>query len=363
MKMNKMGVWGTVVLMLLTAIPHIASAQKTLAYTDASQLTLTGKLFATAEPYHRVDLDNYPDLTEKERTLLTYPTGVAIAFRTDSPTIGVKADYRVRNIRPNGPEMSTAGFDLYIKRGGEWIFAGCNVPKDDKPAILVDGMDGTEKECLLYLPMYSEPDMIEIGVAEGAEITPMENPFRNRIVFFGSSFTHGISTARAGMSFPAQIGRSTGLGVINLGVSGNSKLQPSFAEILADSEADAFVFDAFSNPRPEEVMERFAPFVARLREAHPGKPLIFIQTIFRENGNFDLRKREYEESKRETARMVVTQAMETDPDIYFIEADDPTGTDHISSADGVHPSDLGYYRWARAIEPPIVSILSKYGIK
>ncbi len=362
MKMKRKGILRIAVWALLVAAPVVSHAQEQLVYTDATELTLTGKLTVTDDPYHRADLAAYPELTNTERTLLAYPSGVAVAFTTDSPTIGVRAGYRVRNIRPNWPEMATAGFDLFIKRDGKWIWAACAVPREDT-ALLVDNMDGSVKECLLYLPMYSEPAVVEIGVAESARIAPMENPFRHRVVFFGSSFTHGASTSRTGNSYPSQIGQSTGLGVINLGVSGNSKLQPVFAEILAAEDADAFVFDAFSNPGAEMIEERFGPFVTRLREAHPGKPLIFLQTIYRERGNFDLKTREAEERKRAAARRVVTEAMKTDRDIYFIDVKSPTGTDHKTSADGTHPSDLGYFRWANAVQPQISKILARYGIK
>lgn len=348
---------------VFSAMAHPAAASQPLVYTDATELTLTGKTGVTAQPYHRVDLHLYPDLTPIEQRLLRYPAGVAVAFRTNSTVIGIRATYLERNIRPNAPEMTTAGFDLYIRRDGEWVFAACNVPGANSEAILVDNMDSSWKECLLYLPMYSELEDVSVGVSGTSEIRPADNPFRHRVVIFGSSFTQGVSAARSGMSYPSLIGRSTGLGIINLGVSGNSKLQPVFASILADTQADAFIFDAFSNPNPTEVTERIEPFVARVREAHPGKPLIFLQTIYREKGNFDTRVREYEERKRETARLMVSRMMERYPDVYFVEVDDPTGTDHLTSADGTHPSDLGYYRWARSIEPSLTDILSRYGIR
>lgn len=37
-------------------------------------------------------------------------------------------------------------------------------------------MDGSEKECLLYLPNYNELTSLQVGVDETATIEPMENP-------------------------------------------------------------------------------------------------------------------------------------------------------------------------------------------
>lgn len=58
------------------------------------------------------------------------------------------------------------------------------------------------------------------------------------------------------MTYPAQLSRMTGLQFLSLGCSGHSKLQVYFADVLAASDVDAFVFDAFSNPSPKEMRKR-----------------------------------------------------------------------------------------------------------
>ncbi|MCM1225550.1 MAG: SGNH/GDSL hydrolase family protein, partial [Lachnospiraceae bacterium] len=259
---------------------------------------------------------------------------------------------------------SIAGVDLYIKdANGKWMYAGNNTPKnsDDETFELVSNLAPGNKECLLYLPTYSVVDSINIGVAPGAYVRPIDNPFRHRVVFWGSSFTHGSSVSRPGMAYPMQFERATGLHTPALGVSGNSKLQQSFAKALADTPADAFVFDAFSNPSAKEIEERFDSFLATLRASHPHTPIIFMQTIYREHRNFDQKYDKSEHAKMDMAKKMVEKAMETDPNIYFIEPS--TGDDHETTCDGTHPSDLGYYRWMQSIKAPILQILSKYGIE
>ena len=199
---------------------------------------------------------------------------------------------------------------------------------------------------------------------EGATITPMENPFRHKIVIFGSSFTHGVSTSRAGMSYPMQIGRNTGLYFCSIACSGNCKLQPYFADYLGDvKDADAMVFDAFSNPDAKMIEERLIPFIERIRAKLPSTPLIFVQTIYRESGNFDLRSRKIEEDKRAMARRQMAEAVKRFDNVYFVDKADLTGTDHVTSADGTHPSDLGYWRWAQNLQPELLKIFRKCGIR
>lgn len=349
-------------LLLLAFAATDASAQ--LKFTDATELTLVNKLCPTENPYHRVDTGNY-NLTKNEAALLRMPAGMALVFKTNSTRIAIRTEYlNYSTTRSSTTLVSQTGYDLYIRKDGEWLYAASNAPKDKDTVLqLIQDMDDSEKECLVYLPLFSELGRIEIGTDENASIAPSENPFRHRIVIFGSSFTHGTSTGRPGMAYPLIMQRNTGLQFISLGVSGNSKLQQSFARIIGDTPCDAIVVDAFSNPNATMIRERFLPFIETIREAHPGVPIIFLQTIYRERCNFDLKVRASETEKRAAAREMFGKAKKQFGDIYFVDVPDQTGTDHITSLDGTHPDDLGYWRWAHAIQPSIVRILKKYGIR
>ena len=173
------------------------------------------------------------------------------------------------------PEASLpAGYDLYIKKDGKWLWAAAGAAplnkEQDYNYVILKNMDNTEKECLLYLPLFSEENSIQIGVQEGATITKGEAPFRHRIGIFGSSFTHGVSSSRPGMTYPAQFTRNTGIQMLSIGCSGNCKMQTYFADALADADVDAFVFDSFSNPDAAMIKERLFPFIEKLQAAHPG---------------------------------------------------------------------------------------------
>lgn len=349
---------------LLLLLLAATSAPAQLKFTDAAELTLVNKLCPTGNPYHRVDTDKY-NLTKSEAGLLRTPAGMALVFKTNSTRIAVRTDYlNYSTTRNSTTVVSQTGYDLYIRQDGQWLYAASNAPKDKDTVLqLIQNMDDSEKECLLYLPLFSELGRIEIGTDEKATIVPAGNPFRHRIVVFGSSFTHGTGTGRPGMAYPLIMQRHTGLQFISLGVSGNSKLQQSFAGIIGDNACDAIVVDAFSNPDARMIRERFLPFIETLRKSHPGVPVIFLQTIYRERCNFDLGVRAGEAEKRAAAREMFGKAKKRFDDIYFIDVPDQTGTDHITSLDGTHPGDLGYWRWANAIQPSLVKILKKYGIR
>lgn len=343
-----------------------AAAQDRWNFTEASELTLIGKILdGTPNPYHRVDTVKYKGFTKAENIQVRCPAGLAVLFRTDSKAISVRTEYGWEYSALNTMPLSYRGYDLYIKKDGKWLWASSAAAKPGNSGdnvVVIGSMDGSEKECMLYLPIYSEVRSVKIGTQDGSHISPLESPFRHRIAVFGSSYTHGISTSRAGMSYPMQLMRSTGLQFLSLGCSGNCKMQPYFADVLCDVEADAFLFDAFSNPDAQMIRERLFPFIEKLQAAHPGKPLIFQQTIYREKRNFDLHTDRFEQDKQDMADSLMHEAMRKYKDVYFIITD-AADKQHETSVDGIHPGDYGYTLWARSIEKPLLKILRKYGIR
>lgn len=335
-----------------------------LRYVDASTLTLINKANATEQPYHRVDTARYPELTTKANSHLRCGAGIAVVFRTDSRTIGARWTSKTRKPGNNLTPIAQTGLDLYIRQNGEWIFAGfgCNKPTQaDHQAILLKNMDGTEHECLLYLPIMDELSSLEIGVDPQSEITPISNPFRGKVVILGSSITHGIAASRAGMTYPAQLERRMNVQFVNLGISGQCQLNPEQARMLADTEADLFIIDCFSNPSAEQIDERFDTFVEIIRQAHPTTPLVFLQTLIRETTTFDAERRDFEQRKRDAAEKQMQQLLASgDKHIYWIDPAFVPGKDGL--VDGVHPSDLGFLRVTDHLEKELSKIFRHYHI-
>ena len=355
---------------ILLSFATILSAQTpknvNYTFTEASELNLIGKIHEeTPNPYHRVDTVKYKGFTKSENIQVRCSAGLAVLFKTNSSVISVMADYGYMNRNPNTMGVSLRGYDLYIKKDGEWLYAASKANADGKEEqnlVLIKDMDDTMKECMLYLPLYSEVYSVKIGIQEGASIEPLDSPFRHRIAIFGSSFTQGISTCRPGMSYPMQLMRMTELQILSLGCSGNCKMQPYFADVLCDAEVDAFIFDCFSNPNAEMIEERLFPFIEKIQAAHPGKPLIFQQTIYREGRNFNQSTDRKEMEKQEMAARLMAEAVKKYKDVYFIQTN-ATDKLHSTSVDGTHPSDYGYTIWAESICKPVMKILKKYGIK
>lgn len=357
-------------LFLFVSMIAIASiscfASEPLRYVDASSLTIIGKAMPTAKPYTRIDTEKY-DFKDRGINLYAgYSTGLAVAFTTDSRQITARWTTGPDNSLDNMTAISKKGMDLYIKSEGKWIFAGVarpdmkTPPYDRHESNIVAYMDEGVKECLLYLPLFDKVEQLEIGIDEGATVAPLQNPFKHRIIVKGSSVTHGASASRPGMTYAARMARETGWDCINLGFSGKSRLQKEYALFLADAQADAFVFDAFSNPPAEEIYERFDEFVDIIRASHPDTPMIFLQTERRETRNFNTDREKFEADKQKAAEEMVRARMKKDKNIYFITSEDFLGHDHEATVDGSHPTDLGFTRMLDSIMPRVKKILNKY---
>lgn len=332
-------------------------------YTDAQQLTVVSKLLKTVSPYHRIDSKNYEGFTASEANQCRQSAGIAIAFKTNSDFIGIDVKYvRLNNRLDRGMD----GFDLYIRKDGQWVWAWNNVPEKVVTnqfitlPLLQKSVDGW-KECLLYLPLQSELSELQIVTDPDSVVEPLEPPFKGRVAVFGSSYTQGACAERPGLTYSAQLSRMTGYHFINMGFCGNSKLQPYFADALLDAEnVDAYVFDAFSNPTPAEVKERLFPFIEKFQARKPGVPLIFIKTLYREKRNFNPAYDAREQAKMDMADSLMTIAESKYPNVYWIETTNTVDGTHEWTADGSHPSGYGYHLMAKSLLEPITEILKKY---
>ena len=345
-------VWG------LSLLYTYGQEHKEVLFVDADMLTITGKTMSTSSPYHRIDTTVVTGISSSENQQARCSAGLAVAFTTNSSFIDLHPVYKWEHKKDNMTGIAAAGFDLYIKEDNKWVYASTGAPKvRDSIFTIVANMDTTEKECLLYLPIYSELEILKIGVQADASIKGTPNPFTLKTVFFGSSFTQGTSASRPGMSYPMQLQRSLNLDVCNLGFSGNSKLQPYFAEMIAGIDADAFVLDAFSNPNEKMIRERLIPFLDIIIQRHKTIPIIFVETIHRGNTNFNLKSRDHETRKRKAARELMAGLVQKYKNVYFISNPLPKEASDDTSADGVHPSDLGYYRWSKTLGSKLQEIL------
>lgn len=334
-------------------------------FTDAAKLPVIGRAFPDrTSGWHRIVPETYPNLPAAVKERLTNPAGLALSFRTNSPMIAARWCTADSKQTANMAAIAERGLDLYIRRDGAWLWAGVGRPGDGTVCNednLVLNMDDSEKECLLYLPLYKELKSLEIGVAPSSSLEGAPNPFRKRLALYGSSIVQGASASRPGMAYPAQLSRRLGVDVINLGVSGSAKMEPAAARLVADVEADAYMLDCVPNTSPELIAERAGNLIRTVRSRRPDAPIIIVMSIIRNLTHFN---RVWAETlARQNATMLAEVAKLTDiKGLTVIPADNLLGSDGEATGDGTHPTDLGFNRMLQVIEPAVADVLKQNGI-
>ena len=108
------------------------------------------------------------------------------------------------------------------------------------------------------------------------------------------------------------------------------------------------------------VAERVAPFVERLRRAHPETPILLVEDRTYSDAFFvPSRRQRNEENRRELRRTCSRLKSEGVKRLYYLRgkrllADD---RDNLATVDGSHPTDLGFVRQADAFYEALRPIL------
>lgn len=135
-------------------------------------------------------------------------------------------------------------------------------------------------------------------------------------------------------------------------------MEPEVADMLVDINAEVFILDCAANPTADEIYERTARFVKTIRSKHPNAPIVMIQSVVREGGNFNvnIRNRVAAQNKafKDEFEKLIKEGI---TNLYFIESVNFLGTDHEGTIDGTHPTDVGFSRFIEAIIPKLMPVI------
>ncbi|HSW00757.1 MAG TPA: SGNH/GDSL hydrolase family protein [Sedimentisphaerales bacterium] len=278
--------------------------------------------------------------------------GLCLRFATDAAAIRVRWTLRNGSLAmPHMPATGVSGIDLYCRTDrGRWTFV-----QNGRPAAISNEASfrvPPGAECMLYLPLYNGLESIAIGVPKGKTLSRPAETSSRPIVFYGTSITQGGCASRPGMACTAIVGRMLDVPVINLGFSGNGKMEPEMADLLAELDPAVYVIDCLWNMRPEEVSERLAPFVKKLRAARSDTPILLAEDSSVSNTTPTQKgailRRIYEDLKAEGIL-----------NLHFLSNRDMLGADGDGAVDGCHPNDVGMLRQATVFSKALSGILGK----
>ncbi len=328
-----------------------------LQWFDALTIGIEGQGWdEMAAPYHRMPAKAEGKVPPAVWHLSSHSAGMAVRFLSDSSEISARWSVTNKNLAMiHMPATGVSGLDLYAKDGDRWRWVAQGRPsqQNNNRAKLVGKAPGGMIEYMIFLPLYNGTTKLEIGVKAGSTLAKGPERVDPRpIVFYGTSITHGGCASRPGMAYPAILGQRLDRETINLGFSGNGKMEPEMGTLIAEIDASVFVLDCLPNMNPAMVTERVAPVVLSLRKAHPDTPIVLVENIIYQNSWF------YggggHEPKNEALKEVYAQLLKDGvTGLSYVPCDDLLGDDGLGTVDGTHPTDLGFFRQADAMEPTL----------
>ncbi|KAA5538911.1 hypothetical protein FYK55_26100 [Roseiconus nitratireducens] len=287
--------------------------------------------------------------------LSRHSAGMLVRFRTDATEI--HADHAVTSANlamPHMPATGVSGLDLYATDDeGNWRWVAVSRPTQQHMKVsLVSGLRPGMRDYAVYLPLYNGTESLKIGVAAGARFEPIAPRPDPPIVFYGTSITHGACASRPGMPHPAILGRRLNRPVINLGFSGNGKLEPEVGRFLVELDPCVYVLDCLPNMVADEVATRTGPMVHQLRSAHPDVPIVLVEDRTYADAWIRPSRQQRNESSRQAFRKAHQQLVDAGVDrLFYVDGEAMLASDRDDTTDGSHPSDLGFFHQADALEP------------
>jgi hypothetical protein len=325
-----------------------------VVWTDVKNLGLEGRGWSDTESY----FDRLPARAkDKVRppiwSLAHDSAGMLVRFVTDATNIQARWSLTSSNLAmPHMAATGVSGLDLYVRTSAtKWHWLAVGFPKAISNSVeLVKDAPPGKHEFMLYLPLYNGIKNLEIGVSAGASVTkagPWGKGDRKPIVFYGTSILQGGCASRPGMAHCAILGRRFNWPTINLGFSGNGKMEPEMADLLAELDPAVYVLDCVPNMTTEQVVERVEPFVKRLRKAHPETPIVLVEDRTYGNAFFHptVQKRQ-KESRAALKRAFEQLKKDGTRNLFYLPGEALLGDDGEATVDGSHPTDLGFVRQA-----------------
>ena len=248
---------------------------------------------------------------------------------------------------------------------GSWAWANGRYDFKDTVTYTFSKLDLDEKNYKngrtfhLYLPLYNSIKWLEIGVKEGKSFRFIPVSAEKPIIVYGTSIAQGGCASRVGMAWTNILDRDLHTPVVNLGFSGNGRLEEELIDLIAEKDACVFILDCLPNlgSQVDEVHDKIQYAVNKIRSIHADTPIIlvdhssYIENYMSTSRSVTVRKlnevsfRTYEELQAKGVKK-----------LFYLKNGD-ISLDMNDSVDGLHPTDMGMMKYAKAYEKILKSLL------
>ena len=290
-------------------------------------------------------------------------SGLFSRFRTDATAIAARWTLGLEQLAmTHMPATAVSGLDLYAEdenSRSRWVGVGHPETFPDVTYQLATDLDAGERIYTVYFPLFNNLERVEIGLPHGSSFELLPAREEAPIVYYGTSIIHGASASRPGMSLTAQLGRRLDRTFINLGFSGNGKMEIELAQLIAEIDAAVYVIDCLPNMDAALLRERALPFLQALRAARSETPILLVEDRTFTNAWIMAGRRDHHAASRaEICRAYEAMIAAGDTNIHYLEGAGLLGTDDDATVDSSHPTDLGFARMADTLAPILQHLLT-----
>ena len=290
--------------------------------------------------------------------LCTNTAGGRVRFKTDSKRVAIVAKYSNTTYMSHFAITGSVGLDLYADDEfiGEFR-PPLSMPQSCYESVLTIKAERKERNVTINLPIYSDLIELYVGLDEDATLSaPTPYTYEKPIVYYGSSVTQGGCASRPGTTYQAYLTRWLDWDHVNLGFSGSAMAEEAIVDYMASIEnMGVFVCDYDHNSPSAAYLEAtHLPLYRKIREKNPTLPIVIFARTTRDYDHEDVLRRKVTERTYEIA------ISEGDENVYYVN---PLEAFPIvpeeATVDRIHPTDLGFYFMAKALEPTLREIAKK----
>ncbi|NQU53620.1 MAG: SGNH/GDSL hydrolase family protein [Bacteroidetes bacterium] len=368
----------SLLLTLLLAISHLSFSQEennilwwNPAQSEIDVIDGQGWSNEVQSSYDRLPAKAEETVRKAVWNLSKHAAGLKIRFRSNASEIKVRYKVTGNTAMPHMPATGVSGVDLYAKDSdGNWMWCRGNYSFDD--TIKYNFMNITPndnyhkkgREYHLYLPLYNSVEWLEIGVDENALFEPIPVRKEKPIVIYGTSIAQGGCASRPGMAWTSILERKMDRPLINLGFSGNGRLEEELVNLITEIDAKIIVLDCLPNliltkdRSAEQVSELILSSVKQLRQ-NSTTPILLVENAGYSNSSSNDQLLESTAQLNLTMQKAFAQLKSEGIKNIYLLTQAEIGLTLDSYVDGTHPSDLGMEIYASAYEKKIRQILNE----
>ena len=213
----------------------------------------------------------------------------------------------------------------------------------------IDYEEGCEEyEWHLYLPLYNTVENFRMAVEEGCRLEWVPRDERQPIVVYGTSIAQGACATRPGMAWTNLVERELRYPVVNLGFSGNGKLEAELFALLDQIDAGVYIIDCLPNIKVTDNFEEKLEAGIKLLREHHSCPILVVDHSGHTNDRTNLSRCFPDELNRRQAALVKRLRKEGNKQLYYLTRNE-IAWDKDSMVEGIHPNDRGMMQQAEAV--------------